>query len=132
MPEMMKADAASMAAGNPAWLLGFGGIEATQQLLRRSEAAAKVMAELNSELIGFANQRSARIGEMAGRLAQCQSVPELLDTESQWLQRTLQDYSEEAGRLLDVNLKLFGCFLPEQPQSQPPPVVERVAPRQAA
>ncbi len=62
-----------------------------------------------------------RLSESIGQMAQCRSVPQLLEVEGQWFKRACDDYSNEASKLMEVTGKFFGCFGGSVEQLQPNP-----------
>ena len=60
--------------------------DATRRLCERGQSVAKTFSEWNSEVSHFLSQRAARNGEAMGRIAKCQSFPEVCTIQAQWVQ----------------------------------------------
>ena len=91
-----------------AWPLGFLSGEIAQQFLQHSQMAASTLVDLNAEIVDFAGKRMIQTTETINRIAQCRSLPEVFDVEVKWLQSALEDYSQEAGRMMELAI----CILP--------------------
>lgn len=107
----------------PGWPLGQMTLDVAQQFWGRNQTAAKALADLSTEVTEFVSQRLSQGSEVIGRMTQCQSLPEVLEVETQWLSKAFDDYSKEAGRLMEANGKFFGSLLTttQQDSLKPPP-----------
>jgi hypothetical protein len=59
----------------------------------------------------FLSQRVARNSEAMGRMAKCQSVPEVCTIQAQWVQEVADDYMKQMSKLMEVNSRIMGGLL---------------------
>lgn len=105
----------------PGWPLGQIALDVAQQFWFQNQTVAKTLVDLNTEVADFVGQRLSQDGEAIGRMTQCRSLPEVLEVETQWLRRAVDDYSKEASKLMEVNGKLIGCLVATAEQAGPNP-----------
>ena len=84
----------------------------TQQLLERGQNTARSLMDLNTEIVGFINQRATRNREALARIMQCKDLPDLMGAETAWVQSAFDDYAREAGRLMEYNARLINGLVP--------------------
>jgi hypothetical protein len=111
--------------------------DATRRLCEHGQSVAKTFSEWNAEVSHFLSQRAARNSEAMGRMAKCQSFPEVCTIQAQWMQETADDYMKQMNKLMEVNRKIMGGLLgsfgqieiqsAEQPRSSTAKVPMRAA-----
>jgi hypothetical protein len=85
--------------------------DATRRLCERGQSVAKTFSEWNAEVSHFLSQRAARNGEAMGRIAKCQSFPEVCTIQAQWVQEAAGDYMKQMNKLMENNSKIMGGLL---------------------
>ena len=102
MPSKTDKDAAKGAAPE-AWGLPAQGFES---LLQANAKAAEIWLEswgrLADESAGFLNKRWKQDLDLMERIWACKTPLELLQLQSEFMQRTLVDYMKETGKLADM------------------------------
>src|ERR1700757_861892 len=91
----------------PGWEFAKAGSDAAQQFCNQGQVVAKALTDWTSEYSRFINQRISRTSECVAQMGKCQSLPDMLMLQTQWLQSTVNDYVEETGKLMEVNSKIF-------------------------
>jgi hypothetical protein len=87
------------------------GSDATRRLCEHGQSVAKTFSEWNAEVSHFLSQRVARNSEAVGRMAKCQSVPEVCTIQAQWVQEAADDYMKQMGKLIESNSRIMGGLL---------------------
>ncbi len=85
--------------------------DATRRLCEHSQSVAKTFSEWNAEVSHFLSQRVARNSEAMGRMAKCQSVPEVCTIQAQWVREAADDYVKQISKLMDANSRIMGGLL---------------------
>ena len=85
--------------------------DATRRLCEQGQSVAKTFGEWNAEVGHFLSQRVARNSEAMGRMAKCQSVPEVCTIQAQWVQEAADDYMKQMSKLMDANSRIMGGLL---------------------
>ena len=85
--------------------------DATRRLCEHGQSVAKTFSEWNAEVGHFLSQRVARNSEAMGRMAKCQSVPEVCTIQAQWVQEAADDYMKQMSKLMDANSRIMGGLL---------------------
>ena len=111
--------------------------DATRKFCEQGQSVANTISELNAEASQFLTHRATRNSETMGRIAKCQSLPEILASQAQWVQETTDDYMKQMSKLMEINSRiiggLFGSFgqfgtqAAEQVRSSPEKVPMRAA-----
>jgi hypothetical protein len=86
---------------------------ATRRLCEQSESFARTVGEWNAEVSHFLAHRATRNSETMTRTAKCQSIPDVLAVQAQWVQDTADDYLKEMSKLMEVNSRIM-CGLLRQ------------------
>jgi hypothetical protein len=105
----------------PGWPIGEVGTEAVHQFLDRGQTVAKMLVDWNAEFAQLMGHRVNQLSESIRQMAQCRSLPQLLEAEGQWFKRACDDYSKEASKLMEVTGKLYACLGSSVEQLQPNP-----------
>jgi hypothetical protein len=111
MDDVRKPDKADTISGL-GWPLAEVSSEATRRFCEQGQTVAKTMTDWNTEVSQFLSHRAGRNSEAVGRMAKCQSLPEVLAIQSQWVNDAVDDYTKEMSKLMEVNAKLFGSLMP--------------------
>ena len=69
-------------------------------------AYASCAAQLNGELMGFANTRMNRDVELSHALSKCDSWPNAVGLQQDWAQQAMQEYMAEASKLVELASKV--------------------------
>ena len=96
----------------PGWELAKAGSDAAQQLCNQGEVVAMAMTDWNTECRRFVTHRMSRTSEAVAEISKCRSLPEMFTAQTKWFQEAVDDYTREAGRLMEVNSKIIGDLLP--------------------
>jgi hypothetical protein len=94
-----------------AWPMDQVNLVSAHQFWERTETFAKALTDWNTEITHFVTKRISRSGEAVGRIAQCRTVPEVLEVETQWLRGTFDDYFSEARTLMEANSRIITSFV---------------------
>jgi hypothetical protein len=82
--------------------------DATRRLCEHGQSVAKTFSEWNAGVSHFLSRRVARNSEAMGRMAKCQSVPEVCTIQTQWVQEAADDYMKQMSKLMEVNTRGHG------------------------
>jgi len=85
--------------------------DTTRRLCEHGQSVAKTFSEWNAEVSHFLSQRVARNSEAMGRMAKCQSVPEVCTIQAQWVQEAADDYMKQMSKLMEANSRIMGGLL---------------------
>jgi len=85
--------------------------DATRRVYEQGQTVTQTMSEWNNEMSHFLSRRVARNGETIGRMAKCQSLPEVFGLQAQWVQEAADDYLKEMSNLMEVNSKLVSSLM---------------------
>jgi hypothetical protein len=85
--------------------------DTTRRLCEHGQSIAKTFREWNAEVSHFLSHRAARNSEAMGRMAKCQSFPEVCTIQAQWVQEAADDYMKQMNKLMEVNSKIMGGLL---------------------
>ena len=85
--------------------------DATRRLCEHGQSVAKKFSEWNAEVSHFLSQRVARNSDAMGRMAKCQSYPEVCTIQAQWVQEAADDYMKQISKLMDANSRIMGGLL---------------------
>jgi hypothetical protein len=85
--------------------------DATRKLCEHGQSVANTISEWNAEASQFLTHRAARNSETMGRMAKCQSLPEILASQAQWVQETTDDYMKQMNKLMEINSRIMGGLL---------------------
>ena len=85
--------------------------DATRRLCEHGQSVANTISEWNTEVSHFLSHRAARNSEAMGRMAKCQSFPEVCTIQAQWVQEAADDYMKQMNKLMEVNSKIMGGLL---------------------
>ena len=85
--------------------------DATRRLCEHGQSVANTISEWNTEVSHFLSHRAARNSEAMGRMAKCQSLPEVCTIQAQWVQEAADDYMKQMNKLMEVNSKIMGGLL---------------------
>ncbi len=69
-------------------------------------AYASGVAQLNGELMGFANTRMNRDVELSHALSKCDSWPNAVGLQQDWARQATQEYLAEASKLMELASKV--------------------------
>lgn len=95
------------------------GADTIHQMLDRSQAIANALAAFGAETANFVGKRVEHSSEVFGNVAQCRSLPDMLEMEAQWWRKAMDDYTGQINRLVAFNASLVGK-LAEAPASKEP------------
>jgi hypothetical protein len=85
--------------------------DATRRLCEHGQSVANTISEWQTEVSHFLSHRAARNRETMGRMAKCQSFPEVFALQAQWVQNATDDYMNQMNKLMEVNGRLVGGLL---------------------
>jgi hypothetical protein len=85
--------------------------DATRRLCEHGQSVVNTISEWNTEVSHFLSHRAARNSEAIGRVAKCQSFPEVCTIQAQWVQEAADDYMKQMNKLMEVNSKIVGGLL---------------------
>lgn len=119
MNEVKKPPTATMQTETTSQAMTRAGSDAAQHWLTCTKSVADAFVDLNREMTHFVTRRMSRSNEAMARMTHCTSLPQILDAEANWLQEAFEDYSAEAGRLAEANVRLFGSIFASA--EAPPP-----------
>jgi hypothetical protein len=106
MNEVRKAELADFGAS-----FAQASSDATRKLCEQGQSVANTISEWNAEASQFLTHRAARNSETMGRMAKCQSLPEILASQAQWVQVTTDDYMKQMNKFMEVNNRIMGGLL---------------------
>ena len=117
---------------NTLWPMSEVGTAAFHQFWDRGRTIAVMVMDWNAEFADFMSHRINHTSGSIGQVAQCRSLPELLEAEGQWFKRAYDDYSEQAGKLMEANGKLLGSLAGSTEQLQQHPAGAKPSPTVAS
>jgi hypothetical protein len=85
--------------------------DATRRLCEHGQSVVNTISEWNTEVSHFLSHRAARNSEVIGRMAKCQSFPEVCTIQAQWVQEAADDYMKQMNKLMEVNSRIVGGLL---------------------
>jgi hypothetical protein len=94
------------------------GMATVDQFWDRGQSITTMLTNWNTEFAHFMGHRINQTNECIGQMAQCRSLPELLEVQGQWFKRAYDDYSEVARKMMEANGKLLGCLTGSTEQLQ--------------
>lgn len=90
-----------------------GNNEAVEALVKANEVMLEGMAAMQREILEFGNSRLRQDLETQGALSQCKDFDDLFRLQVEFAQKAMQQYSEEAAKLLDLSTKVGqDCWVP--------------------
>jgi len=81
--------------------------EAMGRMTAFNAAVAESMGRYGQEFVGFVQERLAEDAKTQQELLACRDLNKLAEIQNQFLERAMQQYTDETGRLVDLGREMF-------------------------
>ena len=94
-----------------AWPFSLAGNGASRQYWENGQTIVKMLSDINCDFATFLMRRVTQNAGAVAHLVACHDMADILKQETDWFKATLDEYSEEAGRLMEMNSKMIATLM---------------------